>query len=98
MERCYVTGLSLAVHFAYVVYIANRSRFITLNCRESLDQREVDILVRPLINWQNARTHKSAKCVIRKLQQYASIQCCLFNTMRKGDADLRFYITTVQDG
>ena len=25
-------------------------------------------------------------------------QPTLFNTLRKGDADLRFYITTVQDG
>ena len=31
-------------------------------------------------------------------QQYEELLCLPINTLRTGDADLRFYITTVQDG
>jgi len=33
-----------------------------------------------------------------KILHYRLIEGCLVNTLRTGDADLRFYITTVQDG
>jgi hypothetical protein len=64
MERCYVTDLSLAVHFAYVFLYRETLAVCTLNCRDSLDQREVDIPVRTLMNWQNAPAHKFAGCVV----------------------------------
>lgn len=75
--------MSLVEHFAYVVYNWEPLAVYTLNCRDSLDQREIDIRVRTLINWQNAPTHKFVNCVIQKLQQYASIQCCLYDIKKQ---------------
>ena len=35
---------------------------------------------------------------LSKSQRYDCLQCINVNNLMKGDADLRFYITTVQDG
>ena len=36
--------------------------------------------------------------ILIRLQGVHSVVCTLLNTLRTGDADLRFYITTVEDG
>jgi len=46
--------------------------------------------------WQNDVESRRGRQERSRVWRFWTVNC--FNTLRTGDADLRFYITTVQDG